>query len=245
MYEKMKNKLSDDKMGNLHRYVDAYEYLAEAHPFGPMQIQFEFRARTAFLSMFFKDHASEYLNELRDMGFPVDDNHYTNLVLMFPRRMGKTTIEAALSAIVAVSQVKGNVLSFHLGSRQAKMWLERVKEFLAFFKDSPRFSWTMKQQDIREYVYIEAHAVGCVNYVQALPGVHQGSSKIDMMSTEILFAAHLSFYSFRTLFHIRSTPLSLSLSPSLSFSFALSLSLSLSLSSGTWTTTMEPLNGYL
>lgn len=195
LYGRLNKKLDSTGRANLERYCAAYEFLVERYPFGPMQEQFEFRVRTALLAKFFGNEVAAHRDILREMGFPVDDIHYRHLALLYPRRMGKTTVQAAISAIIAVSQINGNVLSFHVRSRQAKMWLDRTKEFMAIFKESPQFTWTVKKQDIREFIFIYAEATGTTNYVQALPGVHQGSANIDSGSTDhTLFCRSIFFF---------------------------------------------------
>lgn len=167
----------------LQNYEDALAELCQKVRLGVMQREFEYHCRIAFITMFFKHDLDQYRDYLINVKkLPIDDKHYENLALLYPRRMGKTTIECIITAVIAVSQVDGNVLSFHLSSRQAKMWLDRAKEFLDMFRGSARFGWRVTSQDVREHIHIFANAAGTVNYIIALPGVFQGSANIGKRS---------------------------------------------------------------
>lgn len=167
----------------LQNYEDALAELSQKVRLGVMQREFEYHCRIAFITMFFKndlDQFRDYLITVKKL--PIDDKHYENLALLYPRRMGKTTIECIITAVIAVSQVDGNVLSFHLSSRQAKMWLDRAKEFLDMFRGSARFGWRVTSQDVREHIHIFSNCAETVNYIIALPGVFQGSANIGKRS---------------------------------------------------------------
>ena len=100
------------------------------------------------------------------------------MAALLPRRDGKTIVTTRLLACWTVSQ-KGNVTSYQIGSRQARMWLEEILEGLEPFKDSDEFGWTMEHpRDIREFFTIRTRAGHC-NKVSAYPGSTQGNGNIS------------------------------------------------------------------
>jgi hypothetical protein len=206
LYMEMQKTMDITGREALESYEAALSELCEKFPLGPMQIEFEYNVRIGLLSIFFNKDMAKYRKYLyEDRGFPMYEKHYQSLALLYPRQMGKTTIESIMTAVIAVSQRKGNILSFHLTARQAKSWLDRVREFLAMFKDSARFGWRVDKQDVREYIHIYANEPRVINKIIALPGSSDGTGNI----------------------RIHHLPPSSTCSFSLSFSFSLSLSLSL------------------
>ena len=104
-------------------------------------------------------------------------------VYIYPRRQGKTFVVCFFAACILVSQVDGNVLSYHPFSHQAKMWLAQVIEFLDMFQDSAEFSWRRKYGNVSKYVEIQMRTGDeHVARVEAYPSMYQGSSNIGIGS---------------------------------------------------------------
>lgn len=94
---------------------------------------------------------------------------YDTAVIKYPRRSGKTTTQTFAAAGVSVSQADGNLGSFHITSRQGRMWLEQTKGYLEVYKET-EFAYKIVKEDSREFFSIFASYPGTVNTVSAYPG---------------------------------------------------------------------------
>ena len=94
---------------------------------------------------------------------------YVTAVIKYPRRSGKTTTQTIATAGIVVSQADGNIGSFHITSRQGRMWLEQAKGYLDVYKET-EFSYKIVKEDSRELFSIFAAYSGTVNTASAYPG---------------------------------------------------------------------------
>jgi hypothetical protein len=94
---------------------------------------------------------------------------YDTAVIKYPRRSGKTTTQTIATAGINVSQADGNIGSFHITSRQGRMWLSQAKGYLDVYKDT-EFSFKIVQENMHEFYRIHAFYPGTENTTSAYPG---------------------------------------------------------------------------
>lgn len=61
---------------------------------------------------------------------------YQVVCILFPRRSGKTTVQAIAAAVIAVTQQDGNTCTFNISGRQSRAWLKQSVQFVELFQKS-------------------------------------------------------------------------------------------------------------
>ncbi len=88
---------------------------------------------------------------------------------------GHHTLLAMDAAVVAVTQLDGNVTCFMSTGRQSAAWMDLVYGFLDELQHDDEFTWVGVSRMARERVTIRARAVGTDNTIS----VHSGTSDYD------------------------------------------------------------------
>lgn len=134
---------------------------------GYLQVRLMETIRTSAVRRIFGNSLVENLDYLRERYGIMEI--YDVAVIKFPRRSGKTTVQCVATAAMDVSQPDGNIGSFHITSRQGRMWLGQSKSYLEVYKDT-EFSYRMLNENMHEFFKIFANYPETENTVSAYPG---------------------------------------------------------------------------
>ena len=66
---------------------------------------------------------------------------YNTVAVLYPRRHGKTLVQALVSATVLVSQLGGNVMAYNYTGNHAKTWYDLCYKYLGYMRTDSRFGW--------------------------------------------------------------------------------------------------------
>lgn len=116
--------------------------------------------------------------------------------IQYPRRAGKTVMQAFFAAVIFVSQPKGNVICFNLTGRQSRSWLRLFDRFLQCYAGSPKWGFTETGRDSREWIDIIPKHTGVKVRAAAFPGQFAGSSNNVRGMGEHTFACFWDEYEF-------------------------------------------------
>jgi hypothetical protein len=140
---------------------------------GYLQVRFMRAIRDACLKRMFGDQLLTNLEWLRETRGVVSLEAAVSIV--FPRRVGKTTVQCLAAAALAVSQPDGNVVCFNLFGRQSEAWLKQTMIYLEILQRSPEFAWTEVDRHMPERISIRSAMARTVNTISSYPGGQAGS----------------------------------------------------------------------
>lgn len=154
---------------NLERFERALHFLFSrcGVKLGHLQIKLLHAARISLLRRMYGNDLVNDLDYLRTR-FRIS-RIYENVSIIFPRRVGKTTVQTIVAACVAVSQFDGNVCCFNIKGRQARAWLSQAMKWLFKFQDSEEFKFTVENQNAQEFILIR-NCTGTLARISSYPG---------------------------------------------------------------------------
>ncbi len=120
----------------LERFDRALEYMFEhgGVRLGHLQHKLMNAVRMCALKRIFGNELLANLDWIRER-YGIRDT-YNVACILFPRRSGKTTVQAIAAAVIAVSQEDGNTVTFNISGRQSRAWLKACIQFIERFKES-------------------------------------------------------------------------------------------------------------
>jgi hypothetical protein len=135
---------------------------------GHLQVKLLDAVKRALVKRLFESAVIEHADWLKQRyGFT---EFYESVGIIFPRRSGKTTVQTIVASAVLVSQPDGNQICFNITGRQAREWLSQARVYLELFQNSTEFTFSVTNENAREFVEIRAHAVNTVNKLSSYPG---------------------------------------------------------------------------
>lgn len=135
---------------------------------GYLQVRTMKSIKTSLVKVLFKAQLlgnTNYLLTVHDI-----KEIFDAVVILFPRRSGKTTVQTIAGAAIGVSQPNGNVVSFNITGRQARMWLSQCRKYLMTYMKSDEFRFEVVNENMNEFVRIKSIAAGTINTICAYPG---------------------------------------------------------------------------
>ncbi len=145
-----------------------FQYTAGGVRLGYLQVRTMKSIKTSLVKILFRAQLlgnTNYLLTVHDI-----QEIYDAVVILFPRRSGKTTVQTIAGAAIGVSQPDGNVVSFNITGRQARMWLSQCRKYLMTYMKSDEFRFEVIAENMNEFVKIKSVATGTINTICAYPG---------------------------------------------------------------------------
>lgn len=171
-------KLKDSGPVNYQRLMDAIDYYLQTTGFGFTITQEELRDHLMKALLPIVYGKVDLLTHINDI---VERYGVKNMSGVFaavlPRREGKTKVTNIVGGSFVVSQPSTSLISYNIGSRQARMWLDGVIEVMQVFKEHPIFGWQVVGMDRRERIIIQTN-MGTTNSVFSYPGSTNGTGNI-------------------------------------------------------------------
>lgn len=71
---------------------------------------------------------------------------FSAVLVLFPRRLGKTTTQCLVSTVVLCSQIGGNVLAYNYTAPQGAQWMSQCRQYMEYMRGHRRFGWTLVKE---------------------------------------------------------------------------------------------------
>ncbi len=122
---------------------------------------------------------------------------YNTVAVLYPRRHGKTLVQALISACVLISQLGGNVMAYNYTGNHAKTWYDLCYKFLGYMRNDSRFGWHEESRSGNKLIISQAINNGRLAKLWVFGNASDGRKATSLRGTgEDAFLINLDEFAF-------------------------------------------------